>query len=161
MADRLSPSQRSENMRRITGKNTGPEMRVRRSLHGRGLRYRLHCRLPGRPDLLLPKWRVAIFVHGCFWHGHTCKAGRLPSTRIDFWSAKIAANRARDHRSYQLLKELGWRVLVVWECGLQRVADQTRTIDRAYHFITTSAVELVELSPLPTGLRDLQGNDSL
>jgi DNA mismatch endonuclease (patch repair protein) len=151
MADHLTIAQRSENMRRIAGKNTKPEMQVRRGLHAKGIRFRLHPgRLPGRPDLLLPKWRVAVFVHGCFWHGHTCSAGRLPATRADFWSAKIAANQARDHRSIRLLIELGWRVLVIWECGLRRPADSGRTIDSAYKFITESAVGFAELSSSPT-----------
>lgn len=112
---------RSRMMSNIRGKDTKPEMMVRKFLHARGLRFRIHRRdLPGRPDLVLPQWRAAVLVHGCFWHGHHgCRYFRMPATRPEFWSAKIAANVSRDHSSEAALKELGWRVLVLWECAIR------------------------------------------
>lgn len=120
MADVLTPAQRSFNMSRIRGRDTKPEILLRRGLHGAGLRFRLHAAaLPGRPDLVFPKYRGVILVHGCFWHGHDCPMFRLPATRPDFWSAKIAGNRERDRRTLQALLGSGWRVLTVWECALK------------------------------------------
>ena|SRR5690606_2563540 len=118
MADHLSTSARSENMRRVKGKNTKPELAVRKAFHKAGYRYRLHRKdLPGSPDLFLPKYRVAVFVHGCFWHGHEgCKRSALPSTRSDFWSDKIARNVQRDARALEALEVLGISALVIWEC---------------------------------------------
>lgn len=120
MADIFSPAKRSEVMSRIRGRDTVPELVVRSYLHRRGLRFRLHRRdLPGRPDIVLPAYRVAILVHGCFWHGHAgCKRASLPKTRVSFWAEKIAANRERDARSIRALEALGWRPLVVWECEI-------------------------------------------
>lgn len=108
-------------MSSIKGKNTVPEVLVRRFLHARGFRFRLHRRdLPGRPDLVLPRRRVAVLIHGCFWHGHSgCRYFRLPGTRTEFWSAKIAANVGRDARTERALAELGWRVFLVWECAIR------------------------------------------
>jgi DNA mismatch endonuclease (patch repair protein) len=119
--DRLAPEQRSRLMARIRGRDTGPELFVRSFLHRRGLRFRLHVGgLPGRPDLVLPRYRAAIFVHGCFWHGHTCRAGSVrPKTNARFWAEKLARNRERDRRSIAALRRAGWRVLVVWECSLR------------------------------------------
>lgn len=106
-------------MAAIKAKDSKPEMIIRRSLHGRGFRYRLHAtHLPGKPDLVFPALRAAIFVHGCFWHAHRCPAFRLPSTRQEFWSGKLAANEARDARCVSALTASGWRVLVIWECAL-------------------------------------------
>ena len=120
MADVLTPAQRRLNMSRIRGRDTKPELLVRRGLHGRGFRYRLHRRdLPGRPDLALPGRRAVVFVHGCFWHGHGCPMCKAPATRPEFWASKIAANRARDLAAIRRLGEAGWRVLVVWECALR------------------------------------------
>lgn len=103
----------------IRGKDTKPEIRIRKLLHAAGFRYRLHDKkLPGRPDLVLPKYRTAIFVHGCFWHGHRdCKLFRLPSSRQDFWREKIAGNVARDERDVGKLLQSGWKVAIVWECS--------------------------------------------
>lgn len=125
MRDRLSPKQRSRNMRAIKGRDTGPELTVRRLLHAMGYRFRLHRRdLPGSPDVVLPRLRAAIFIHGCFWHRHACSRGRSePSTRRTFWRAKFAANVKRDRRAARALRCEGWRVLVVWEC-------QTRDLER-------------------------------
>jgi DNA mismatch endonuclease (patch repair protein) len=104
----------------IRGKDTKPEMVLRRALHARGFRYRLHDRhLPGRPDLVFPRFRAAIFVNGCFWHGHDCHLFRLPATRPEFWEAKIASNRLRDAQAESELLQSGWRVLKVWECALK------------------------------------------
>lgn len=120
MADRLTPDQRRLNMRRVRAKDTKPEMTVRRLLHGQGFRYRLHRRdLLGRPDIVLTRHRTAIFVHGCFWHGHDCSLFRMPATRTEFWSAKIAGNQHRDRAAVDALQDLGWRSLWVWECALR------------------------------------------
>lgn len=100
--------------------NTKPEMMIRRGLHALGWRYRLHVKhLPGKPDLVFPRRRAVIFVHGCFWHGHDCALFRWPSTREEFWRNKITGNVARDARCRQQLLEMGWRILDVWECALR------------------------------------------
>jgi DNA mismatch endonuclease (patch repair protein) len=120
MADVLTPEQRRLNMSRIRGKDTKPEMLLRRGLHARGLRFRLHRKdLPGKPDMVFPRYRAVVLVHGCFWHGHDCQMFKLPATRGEFWQAKIAGNRARDARDIAGLAAAGWRVLVVWECALK------------------------------------------
>jgi len=104
----------------IRGKNTKPEMILRQGLHARGLRYRLHAKdLPGTPDLVFPARRAVLFAHGCFWHGHNCHLFRMPSTRPEFWQAKIARNQVVDARSTAALQAAGWRVGVVWECALK------------------------------------------
>lgn len=104
----------------IRGKDTKPELLVRRALHAAGFRYRLHERtLPGKPDMVFPKYSAVVFVHGCFWHGHDCHLFRMPSTRTEFWQAKISGNVARDVRAITLLRETGWRVGTVWECALK------------------------------------------
>jgi DNA mismatch endonuclease (patch repair protein) len=120
MADVVSPEVRSRMMSGIRGKNTKPELLVRQGLHAEGFRYRIHdARLPGKPDLVFPKYRAAVFVHGCFWHGHDCHLFRLPTTRPEFWEAKIRGNVERDHRAVEGLRESGWRVGTVWECALK------------------------------------------
>lgn len=120
MVDTLTHTQRSERMSRIRGRDTGPEWAVRRAAHAMGYRYRLHRRsLPGRPDLVFPSMRKAIYVHGCFWHRHpdpACKLARLPKSRVDFWMTKLQGNRERDIRSEAKIEEIGWRHLVIWEC---------------------------------------------
>jgi DNA mismatch endonuclease (patch repair protein) len=107
-------------MRAVRSKNTKPEMILRRLLHARGYRYRLHRKdLPGSPDLAFPGRRKAIFVHGCFWHGHDCKRGaRQPKTNADYWTGKIARNRARDDQAQAALRAMGWECLTVWECAI-------------------------------------------
>lgn len=121
MVDSLTPEQRSERMSRIRASDTAPEMLVRRHLHALGFRYRLHARdLPGKPDLVLPKHGVVVFVHGCFWHAHSCQKGRIPATRREFWREKFAYNKARDARNVRALRRLGWRVATVWECSLSK-----------------------------------------
>jgi DNA mismatch endonuclease (patch repair protein) len=104
----------------IRGKNTDPEIRLRRALHAKGFRFRLHAAdVPGRPDMVLPKYRAAVFVHGCFWHGHDCPLFTMPGTRQEFWSAKIGANRRRDGVVRHQLEEAGWRSMIVWECAIR------------------------------------------
>ncbi|MET0272050.1 MAG: very short patch repair endonuclease [Phenylobacterium sp.] len=121
--DPLTPEQRRHNMSRIRGRDTKPELILRRSLHAAGLRYRLQGRgLPGRPDLVFAARHAVVFVHGCFWHGHDCPMFRLPATRAEFWSGKISGNRARDARTAAALADSGWRILTVWECALRGLA---------------------------------------
>jgi DNA mismatch endonuclease (patch repair protein) len=120
MTDVLTVEQRQLNMSRIRGRDTKPEMLVRRGLHARGLRYRLHDRkLPGRPDLVFAKYHTAVFIHGCFWHAHGCALSKLPATRQDFWKQKLEGNAARDGKAISALQTDGWNVLVVWECALR------------------------------------------
>lgn len=120
MADTLSPSERSKRMSLIRGKDTKPEMLVRRLVHGMGFRYRLHHQgLPGRPDLVFPSRRKVVLVHGCFWHRHpdpSCKLARLPKSRTDFWLDKLEGNRRRDEAKAAALAEMGWQQMIVWEC---------------------------------------------
>lgn len=104
----------------IRGKNTRPELLIRKALHARGFRYRLHCKdLPGNPDLCLPKYRAVIFVHGCFWHGHDCHLFKWPKTRPEFWREKIGRNREVDEAALRALQSAGWRVATVWECAVK------------------------------------------
>lgn len=120
MADVLTKEQRRVNMSRIRGRDTQPELVLRRGLHRRGLRYRLHVKdLPGTPDLVFPRTKAVILFNGCFWHLHNCPRFKWPETRQDFWRAKIERNRERDTAALQHLKEAGWRVQVVWECALR------------------------------------------
>lgn len=121
MADVHDKATRSFNMSRIKGKNTKPEMLVRKFLHGKGFRYKLHDKtLPGKPDIVLPKYKTAIFIHGCFWHGHTdCKYFVVPKTRTEWWLAKINGNISNDYNAYFLLEAEGWKVIIVWECSLK------------------------------------------
>lgn len=117
---RLTPPspERSRNMAAIRSSDTKPEMAVRRVVHAAGFRYRLHrSDLPGRPDLVFPRYRLVAFVHGCFWHGHQCKKGHTPRTNVDYWTPKIAANMARDERSAGKLRRAGWAVVVIRECA--------------------------------------------
>ena len=115
--DTRTPEQRRRIMQSVKSKNTGPELIVRRLLHGMGYRYRLHRRdLPGKPDVAFISRRKAIFVHGCFWHGHDCPKGRLPKSRLDYWGPKLDKNRARDRTKEEQLNSLGWSVLVIWQC---------------------------------------------
>ncbi|RIJ27099.1 DNA mismatch endonuclease Vsr [Henriciella mobilis] len=129
MADIVPPEVRSRMMSGIRGKDTKPEMIVRRGLHAMGFRYRLHDkRLPGKPDLVLPKYRTAIFVHGCFWHGHECHLFKWPKTRPDFWRKKIESNRTRDRSNREKIEKQGWQVIELWECELR--VESSKLLDR-------------------------------
>lgn len=120
MGDVVDPATRSRMMAGIRSRNTKPELALRSGLHRRGLRFSLRTALPGRPDIVLPRHRAAVFFHGCFWHGHEgCPLFRLPGTRTDFWKAKIEGNRARDVRVLAELAEMGWRIAVVRECSIR------------------------------------------
>lgn len=132
MADVFTPSERSAVMRAVKSSNTTPEIAVRRAAHGLGLRFRLNrSDLPGKPDLVFPARRIALFVHGCFWHGHGCARGaRMPATNRDYWLAKIARNMARDKASLAALKKLGWSAHVIWECETRDRARLERLIIR-------------------------------
>ena len=124
--DKLTPERRSWLMSRIGPTSTGPEIAVRSMLHGLGFRFRLHRRdLPGTPDIVLPRLGTVVFVHGCFWHGHGCKKGRMPKSRTEYWGPKIEANRARDARVRRQLRTLGWQVVTVRECEI-RDSDKLR-----------------------------------
>ena len=124
MADTFTAEQRRTVMSHVKGRDTKPEVKVRRILHGLGYRFRLHRKdLPGKPDIVLPKYRAVVQVHGCFWHGHPgCRRSARPTTNVEFWNRKIDGNIARDQAAYEALGRLGWAVLVVWEC-------ETRDLD--------------------------------
>jgi DNA mismatch endonuclease (patch repair protein) len=128
--DVFSKTKRSEIMRAVKDRDTAPEIRIRKALFAKGFRYRLHDRrLPGRPDLVFPKHRAVLFVHGCFWHGHDCARGRRkPKTNEDYWRNKIARNVARDKASIAALRRMGWRAKISWECDLQQVSEEARKI---------------------------------
>ena len=128
MTDVFTPEKRSAVMRRVKGKDTSPELKVRRLLRKLGVGYRLHrADLPGRPDIAMPGRKLALFVHGCFWHGHDCARGaRVPKANRDYWVAKLARNRARDAWSRTALEAAGWRVEILWECELKDVALRAR-----------------------------------
>ena len=131
MSDTLSQTQRSYNMSRIRGKNTKPEILVREGLHARGFRFRLHNKkLPGSPDIVLPRYCVAIMINGCFWHGHKgCRYATKPKTNVEFWETKIARNRHRDEVTNAHLEALGWHVIPVWECELRGKSIVTSRLD--------------------------------
>lgn len=137
LADVHNKATRSRNMAAIKGKNTKPELIVRRGLHARGLRFRLHRPdLPGRPDLVFPASRTVVFVHGCFWHAHeNCRYFTLPATDSESWQTKLEGNRARDRRDQSALEETGWRVIIIWECELRTGAakrlDEVASLIRA------------------------------
>lgn len=152
LIDVVTPDVRSRMMASIRARDTKPEMLVRRHLHGQGFRYRLSPRnLPGKPDLVLHRFGAAIFVHGCFWHGHDgCRFATVPATRTEFWTTKISANKQRDAVSEEKLLALGWRVAVVWECALksnqgcalQRVADFVVSTDTKVEIDSRSGIQI-------------------
>lgn len=131
MTDTLSPEQRSQLMAKVHGKDTAIEKKVRSYLHEKGYRFRKHiATLPGSPDIVLPKYKAAIFIHGCFWHGHYgCRKSRLPTARYSFWEEKRQANLERDARKISELFNFGWRVAVVWQCALEKPTTLSHTMD--------------------------------
>lgn len=128
--DVFSKKKRAEIMRAVKGRDTGPELKLRKALHARGFRYRLNDRrLPGSPDLVFPKHRAVLFVHGCFWHGHDCARGRRkPKTNAAYWRAKIARNVERDQEAVAALRRMGWRIKISWECDLQDAGREANKI---------------------------------
>lgn len=149
MADVLTKEQRRVNMSRIRGRNTQPELVLRRGLHRRGLRYRLYREdLPGRPDLVFPTSRAIVLVHGCFWHLHACPRFKWPETRKEFWQEKIKRNHERDRATVQDLKEAGWRVQVVWECALRGTGRRKieEVLDLCEKFIRNESDDFAEVS---------------
>jgi DNA mismatch endonuclease (patch repair protein) len=130
--DKLTPERRSENMRRIRSKGTGPEMIVRRLVHGMGFRYRLHvASLPGRPDLVFPRLAKIVEVRGCFWHQHSgCIDAHVPETRADYWKPKLEGNRRRDKRNAAQIRAMGWRLCKVWECETKHTDKLARKLRR-------------------------------
>lgn len=136
--DNHTPEQRHFNMSRIKRKDTKPELIVRKYLFSRGLRYRKNeKKLLGHPDLVFPKYKTALFVHGCFWHGHACQFFKLPKTNTVFWRAKVEENKMRDKRIENCLEAAGWRVIVVWECTLKNKKSRVKTLSNLYCSITT------------------------
>lgn len=130
--DTLTPTDRSRVMRAVKSKNTEPERITRSILHALGYRFRLHVQdLPGKPDIVLPKYRTVVEVHGCFWHGHSCGRCRIPATHRDYWISKINRNRKRNSRTSRELKRRGWTVIVVWECQTRNVRTLRRRLARA------------------------------
>jgi DNA mismatch endonuclease (patch repair protein) len=156
VTDIVTPSERSRMMSRIRGRDTAPERLVRSALHRAGFRFRLHApELPGKPDLVLPRRRAVILVHGCFWHRHPgCAFAYEPKSRVRFWTEKFRRNVERDAEQTRALKAAGWRVLTVWECGLRSVAHR----DRLLIEICRWAVEATRSQTLPR--RPVRGNPS-
>jgi DNA mismatch endonuclease (patch repair protein) len=134
MADTRTPEQRSRIMASVRSRDTGPEKRVRSFLHRMGYRFRLHVRdLPGRPDIVLPRHQTAIFIHGCFWHGHKgCRKGGRPKSNVEFWTEKIEKNIMRDAAAIASLRALGWKVLVIWQCELRNEGVLRNRIERFF-----------------------------
>lgn len=154
MVDVVDRAVRSRMMSAIRSRNTSPELVVRSALHRRGFRYRLNdVKLPGKPDLVLPKYRAVIFVHGCFWHGHDpCRLFRWPSSNTMFWQTKIGRNRERDAAVYSQLNAEGWRVLYVWECALRGKAQQAvreQVVDRICKWLQTDESDVAQITAEP------------
>ncbi|WP_057975570.1 very short patch repair endonuclease [Pseudomonas lactis] len=143
MTDVVSSEKRSQMMSGIRSKDTQPEMIVRRALHARGFRYRLYVKdLPGKPDLVFPRYKSILFIHGCFWHGHDCHLFKVPGTRREFWLSKIDRNRERDAEVKLALAALGWRVMEVWECELRaaRKAGYTPVVEQIVDWLSSSSL---------------------
>jgi len=156
MTDVVDPAKRSLMMAGIRGKHTKPELTVRGMLHAAGFRFRLHRKdLPGKPDLVLPKYRAVILVHGCFWHAHVgCRLAAVPVSNSEFWQAKLNANRERDRRQLAELRSLGWSVLVVWECATRSATLRSALQPSMARWLTSDA-EFDELPPAPSKLDPL------
>ena len=140
--DTLTPSQRHKNMSAIHSTATKPEIRVRKWLWQRGFRYRLNVKsVPGKPDVVLRKYRTAVFVNGCFWHGHeNCKKFSVPKTNTEFWSEKISRNRRRDAKNQEILTANGWQVIVIWECELD--SDFEKTMQKTEHLLNQNLLRI-------------------
>lgn len=141
MKDRLNKADRSRLMSSVRNKNTEPELNVRKALFAKGIRYRLHTSdLPGCPDLVFPKYKAIIFIHGCFWHNHHCKHGSLPKTNREFWMAKLKGNGVRDKQNIIKLKDMGWRVKVIWSCTLKNKIkfDSIRCVEEIVNWLQNS-----------------------
>ena len=140
MTDTVPPEKRSEIMSRIRSTNTKPEMVVRKMLHAAGYRYRLHRKdLPGKPDIVLPKYQAVIFVNGCFWHHHEgCRIAATPKSNAEFWLSKLSKNVERDQKNSERLRSDGWRVLVIWECACRQVHNKQTLLKKMLSFINTS-----------------------
>lgn len=144
----MTPKQRSNCMSRVRGKNTTPEIILRKQLWAAGFRYSLHSPLPGKPDIVLPKYKCAIFVHGCFWHQHEgCSKSRMPKTNIEFWQDKIVANVLRDKCNQVDLAKIGWQVLVVWECDIKN--DVCDVVNRVVDGLQANCAEKLKPFPCP------------
>ena len=131
MSDIFSSQKRSDIMSKISGKNTKPEILVRKFLFSKGFRYRINVKtLPGKPDIVLPKYKTIIFVNGCFWHGHNCKKGKLLSSNTDFWKEKISNNKSRDAKNSDLLVKLGWKVIIIWQCEISKIDNRTKILNK-------------------------------
>ena len=159
MADKMTPAQRHRCMASIKGKDTRPEMLVRRYLHSHGFRYSLHSkRLPGKPDIVLRKYHSVIFVHGCFWHGHPGESCyRKPSTNVEFWEEKIRRNKERDAADVAALEALGWHVIIVWECELSKPR-----FESAMENLTANLrryLEVEHIHSIPLSVRRLSNQD--
>lgn len=142
MADIMTPEQRSRCMAAIKGKNTKPEILVRKFLFAKGMRFRINTKLTGKPDIVLPKYKTVIFIDGCFWHGHEgCKYFRLPSTNVGFWRNKIETNAERDKKVTETLEGEGWRVIRIWECQLKTKTIQSESLASLYRQIVDEAGE--------------------
>lgn len=131
MSDIFSQTKRSDIMPKISSKDTKPEILVRKFLFSKGFRYRINVKtLPGKPDIVLPKYKTIIFVNGCFWHGHNCKKGKLPSSNTDFWKEKISNNKSRDAKNSDLLVKLGWKVIIIWQCEISKIDNRTKILNK-------------------------------
>jgi DNA mismatch endonuclease (patch repair protein) len=148
MADIVDSATRSRMMAGIRNKNTKPEVIVRSLLHRAGFRFRLHARhLPGNPDIVFPRYKAVVFVHGCFWHGHDCPLFKWPTTRPEFWRNKIDRNQLNDRRAFSLLVEAGWRVAVVWECVLRgKERNLEEVVRKLADWLPDTDTQLIELA---------------
>lgn len=151
MADVHTPEQRSFNMSKIRGRDTRPELLVRRILHAAGLRYRLHAKdLPGKPDLVFPRVRAVLFVHGCFWHMHRCRYGKpVPATNKDFWAVKRRSNVDRDKRNRAQLRAAGWRVFEIWECHTRDEQAMRAKLERVIDYWKSAGLRLPDPTAAP------------
>ncbi len=146
MVDVVDSATRSRMMSGIRGRNTKPEILIRSLLHRQGFRFRLHVRdMPGKPDIVLPRYRALLFVHGCFWHGHNCPLFKLPGTRPDFWREKIDRNRTNDSRAKEALLANGWRVGIIWECALRGAGKNTEGVAQSLAEWLRSDTPLIEV----------------